>query len=107
MYLAQGRVRAALKDLSQVIQIQPECVLARSQRGIILIQLGQLHEAQIELEAVLKKDPTNPEAKKYYATIGGLKEDYKKAYMFYSKKEIRHAIFLFTKIIEVCTVINC
>ena len=101
VYLAQGRARAALEDLNKVLQIQPEFIQARSQKGSILIKLGRLDEAHIELETVLRKDPSNAEANKFYDAIPGLKHDYMTSRMFYSDKEYYHAIDLFTKIIEV------
>lgn len=53
VYLAQGRARLALEDLNQVLESQPNFLLARSQKGIILIKLGYLDEAYFELDEVV------------------------------------------------------
>ena len=53
VYLAQGRARAAIEDLNKVIEIQPDFISARSQKGNILLKLGRLDEAHIELEKVV------------------------------------------------------
>ena len=53
VYLAQGRARAALEDLNRALDISPEFHQARSQKGSILIKLGRLDEAHIELEKVV------------------------------------------------------
>jgi len=56
VYLAQGRARAALEDLNRVLEIQPDFIQARAQKGNILMKLGRLHEAHIELEKVVSKN---------------------------------------------------
>ena len=53
VYLAQGRARAALEDLNKALDISPDFHQARSQKGSILIKLGRLDEAHIELEKVV------------------------------------------------------
>lgn len=55
VYLAQGRARAALEDLNRVLELQPDFIQARSQKGNILIKLGRLDEAHIELEKVVSQ----------------------------------------------------
>ena len=53
VYLALGRARAAIDDLNSVLEIQPDFISARSQKGTILVKLGRLDEAHIELEKVV------------------------------------------------------
>lgn len=59
VYLAQGRARAALEDLNRVLEIQPEFIQARAQKGNILMKLGRLDEAHIELEKVVSQNILN------------------------------------------------
>lgn len=54
VYLAQGRARAALEDLNRLIDIKPDFIMARTQKAAILIKLGRLDEAHIELEKVVR-----------------------------------------------------
>jgi DnaJ family protein C protein 3 len=123
VYLAQGRARAALEDLNRVLEIQPDFIQARAQKGNILMKLGRLHKAHIELEKVvsihvmvklikkyflyvylsqLKKEPTNSEVNKNYIAIESLKKSYMQAQMFFSDKDYHHAIDLLTQVIDVC-----
>jgi DnaJ homolog subfamily C member 3 len=53
VYLAQGRARAALEDLNRLLEIKPDFTMARSQKASILIKLGRLEEAHIELEGIV------------------------------------------------------
>lgn len=64
VFLALSRSRPALADLEKVIQLKNDFVAARIQRGSVLIKMGRLDEAHIELEKVLAKDPSNDEATK-------------------------------------------
>lgn len=61
-----------------------------------------MDEAYIELDKVLKREPSNAEANKHFSAIEGLKRDYMNARMFYSDKEHFHSIDLITRIIESC-----
>ena len=62
MFLALSRARPALADLDEVIQLKSDMMAARVQRGNVLLKMGRLDEAHIELEKVLAKDPGNEEA---------------------------------------------
>ena len=62
VFLALSRARPALADLDKVIQLKSDMMAARVQRGNVLLKLGRLDEAHIELEKVLAKDPGNEEA---------------------------------------------
>lgn len=102
VYLAQGRARAAIEDLNSVLEIQPDFVSARSQKGNILIKLGRLDEAHIELEKVLRRDSTNDEANKNYHLIETLKKKFQQARMFYSDRDYHNALHVLTELIETC-----
>lgn len=52
--LALGRHRAALDDLNEVVQLKPDFLAARSQRGVLLFKMGRLDEAHMDLEWVLR-----------------------------------------------------
>lgn len=65
VFLALSRSRPALADLDKVIQLKSDFMAARVQRGSVLLKMGRLDEAHIELEKVLSKDPNNEEASRY------------------------------------------
>ncbi len=69
VFMALSRSRPALTDLDKVIELKPDFVQARVQRGSILVKMGRLDEAHIELERVLTKDPGNEEANKLYVQV--------------------------------------
>ena len=69
VFLALSRSRPALADLDKVIQLKSDFGAARIQRGSVLLKMGRLDEAHIELEKVLSKDPSNDEATKYETII--------------------------------------
>uniref|UniRef100_A0A8C8S2G3 J domain-containing protein n=1 Tax=Pelusios castaneus TaxID=367368 RepID=A0A8C8S2G3_9SAUR len=52
IYLAMGKFRSALPDLSKAIELKPD-FLARLQRGNILLKQGNTEEAKQDFEAVL------------------------------------------------------
>jgi len=102
VYLAQGRARAAIEDLNKVIEIQPDFISARSQKGNILLKLGRLDESHIELEKVLRKEPKHEEVNRNYFLIESLKKKFQQARMFYSDKDYHNALHLLTELIETC-----
>lgn len=53
VYLALGRSRPGLQDLDEVIRLKPDFTSARAQRGGVLVKLGRLEEAHIDLENVV------------------------------------------------------
>lgn len=53
VYLALGRSRPGLQDLDEVIRLKPDFTAARAQRGGVLVKLGRLEEAHIDLENVV------------------------------------------------------
>lgn len=102
VYLALGRSKAALKDLDRVVELKPDFVAARLQRGNILIKQGELDIAHIEFEWVLRYDPYNEEANHHYSNIEPLKQDLLMADMLYHDRNYMAAIEIYTKIIQEC-----
>jgi len=74
VYMALSRPRPALADLDKIIEIRPAFVKARAMRGGVLLKMGRLDEAHIDLENVVRKDPDNEEANRQYSMINTLKE---------------------------------
>lgn len=48
---------AALVDLDEALELSPNHVAAQSGRALTLMQLGQITEARVQLEAALKNNP--------------------------------------------------
>ena len=53
VYLALGRSRPGLQDLDEVVRLKPDFTAARAQRGGVLVKLGRLEEAHMDLENVV------------------------------------------------------
>ncbi|XP_051995464.1 dnaJ homolog subfamily C member 3-like [Xyrauchen texanus] len=62
VFLAMGKSKSALPDLTQAIQLKPDFLAARLQRGNILLKQGSTQEATEDFQAVLKRSPDNEEA---------------------------------------------
>ncbi|XP_077473375.1 dnaJ homolog subfamily C [Stigmatopora argus] len=62
VYLAMGKSKSALPDLSKVIELKPDFTSARLQRGNLLLKQGKLDEAESDFRNVLKAHPSDKEA---------------------------------------------
>lgn len=61
VYLAMGKSKSALPDLSRVIELKPDFTSARLQRGNLLLKNGKLDEAESDFKKVLKSNPSDKE----------------------------------------------
>ncbi|XP_029113124.1 dnaJ homolog subfamily C member 3b isoform X2 [Scleropages formosus] len=62
VFLAMGKSKSALPDLSRAIQLKPDFLAARLQRGNILLKQGNTHEAKEDFDAVLRGSGEHGEA---------------------------------------------
>uniref|UniRef100_A0AAQ5XEK0 DnaJ homolog subfamily C member 3 n=1 Tax=Amphiprion ocellaris TaxID=80972 RepID=A0AAQ5XEK0_AMPOC len=62
VFLAMGKSKSALPDLTRAIQLKPDFLAARLQRGNILLKQGNTQEAREDFEAVLQRSPDHEEA---------------------------------------------
>ncbi|GCB85162.1 hypothetical protein scyTo_0025884, partial [Scyliorhinus torazame] len=53
VYLAMGKSKSALPDLSKVIELKPDFTSARLQRGNLLLKQGKLDEAEEDFKKVV------------------------------------------------------
>jgi len=74
VYMALSRSRPALADLDKILQLKPDFLKARHQRGGLLLKMGRLNEAHIDLENVVRKEPENGEAQKQYSMVSILQD---------------------------------
>lgn len=100
VFLALSRSRPALADLDKVIQLKNDFQAARVQRGNVLLKMGRLDEAHIELEKVLAKDPGNDEAAKMYTNIEPLQKSVEEVHQFMQYKNYQPAIDKLTELVE-------
>jgi len=100
VFLALSRSRPALADLDKVIQLKSDFGKARLQRGSVLLKMGRLDEAHIELEKLLSKDPSNEEASKMYIIIEPLQKAINEVQDFLLYKNYQPALDRLTEIVE-------
>uniref|UniRef100_A0A8C7FY58 DnaJ (Hsp40) homolog, subfamily C, member 3b n=2 Tax=Oncorhynchus TaxID=8016 RepID=A0A8C7FY58_ONCKI len=65
VFLAMGKSKSALPDLTRAIQLKPDFLAARLQRGNIFLKQGNTQEAREDFEAVLS--PWDPESRELRA----------------------------------------
>uniref|UniRef100_A0A8C5W0G3 DnaJ homolog subfamily C member 3 n=1 Tax=Microcebus murinus TaxID=30608 RepID=A0A8C5W0G3_MICMU len=63
VFLAMGKSKAALPDLTKVIELKMDFTAARLQRGHLLLKQGKLDEAEDDFKKVLKSNPSENEEK--------------------------------------------
>merc|ERR1739838_1118763 len=100
VFLALSRSRPALADLDKVIQLKSDFGKARLQRGSVLLKMGRLDEAHIELEKLLSKDPSNDEASRMYTIIEPLQKSINEVQDFILYKNYQPALDRLTEIVE-------
>lgn len=102
VYLALGRSKAALKDLHKVVELKPDFIAARLQRGNVLLKQGELDEAHVDFEWVLRIDPLNEEANRLYSIIEPLRSDVEMAEYLYRDENFLATIEILTRILQEC-----
>uniref|UniRef100_A0A673GV67 Claudin-15-like n=1 Tax=Sinocyclocheilus rhinocerous TaxID=307959 RepID=A0A673GV67_9TELE len=60
VFLAMGKSKSALPDLSQAIQLKPDFLAARLQRANILLKQGSTQEAREDFQAVVTVEMSGP-----------------------------------------------
>ncbi|XP_040202853.1 dnaJ homolog subfamily C member 3-like isoform X2 [Rana temporaria] len=102
VYLAMGKFKSALPDLSKAIELKPDFLAARLQRGNILLKQGDTQDAEEDFRAVLLSSPTNEEAKKQLDRVREVEERHEEAWAAYDREDYGEAISLLEKVIEFC-----
>ncbi|XP_037095751.1 dnaJ homolog subfamily C member 3a [Syngnathus acus] len=105
VFLAMGKSKSALPDLSRVIELKPDFTSARLQRGNLLLKQGMLDEAEDDFRKVLKVHPTDNEATEAQNQL--IKSDeiqrlVAEARHSYNSKDYAGAAALLDAIIETC-----
>ncbi|XP_077200015.1 dnaJ homolog subfamily C member 3 [Paroedura picta] len=61
VYLAMGKSKAAIRDLSRVVELKQDFTSARLQRGQLLLKQGKFDEAGEDFRRVLQSNPSEKE----------------------------------------------
>ncbi|KAK1341983.1 hypothetical protein QTO34_016735 [Cnephaeus nilssonii] len=104
-FLAMGKSKAALPDLTRVIELKMDFTAARLQRGHLLLKQGKLDEAEDDFKKVLKSNPSENEEKEAQSQL--IKSDEmqrlrSQALDAFENSDYIGAITSLDKILEVC-----
>lgn len=100
VYMALSRSRPALADLDKILKLKPDFLKARQMRGGLLLKMGRLDEAHIDLENVVRHEASNEEANRLYSMIDQLKEHLEDIQDHLNWGSYEQAIELLTAILE-------
>ena len=53
----QGKTEQASRELTRLVEQDPDNAVARTNLGLVLLQLGKVEQARVQLEAALRSDP--------------------------------------------------
>uniref|UniRef100_A0A8D0GXV4 DnaJ homolog subfamily C member 3 n=1 Tax=Sphenodon punctatus TaxID=8508 RepID=A0A8D0GXV4_SPHPU len=104
VYLAMGKSKAAIRDLSKVVELKQDFTSARLQRGHLLLKQGKFDEAEDDFKKVLQSNPSDNEEKEARTQL--MKSDemqriHSQALSAYQQENYAEAITLFDEILTV------
>ncbi|XP_036380483.1 dnaJ homolog subfamily C member 3-like [Megalops cyprinoides] len=100
VFLAMGRSKSALPDLTRAIQLKPDFLPARLQRGNILLKQGNTQEAREDFQAVLSGDAGHEEATSQLLKVEELEKLQREAHSAHRKGDYMATITVLDRVIE-------
>ncbi|XP_075703428.1 dnaJ homolog subfamily C member 3-like [Rhinoderma darwinii] len=100
VYLAMGKFKSALPDLSKAIELKPDFLAARLQRGNVLLKQGDIHEAKEDFQIVLVSNPSNEEAKSQLERARDVEAHREEAWEAYNREDYVGAVSWMEKVVE-------
>uniref|UniRef100_A0A3Q3WW20 J domain-containing protein n=1 Tax=Mola mola TaxID=94237 RepID=A0A3Q3WW20_MOLML len=101
VFLAMGKSKSALPDLTRAIQLKPDFLAARLQRGNILLKQGNTQEAREDFQAVLQRSHDNQEAQDQLMRANELEELQEEAHAVYHQGDYSATISVLERVIEI------
>ncbi|XP_013871649.1 dnaJ homolog subfamily C member 3b [Austrofundulus limnaeus] len=101
VFLAMGKARSALPDLTQAIQLKPDFLPARLQRGNILLKQGNAQEAREDFETVLQRSSDHKEAEEQLVKSNELEELQEEAHAAYHQGDYSTTVTVLERVIEI------
>lgn len=101
MYLALGKAKFALNDLTKVLELKPDFLAARFQRGTVYMKIGDYDKAERDFYDVLQMDPYHQDANYWMSRVQPSREQY--VYIMESVQYNQHhnAILMMTQLLEI------
>ncbi|KAL0970277.1 hypothetical protein UPYG_G00239780 [Umbra pygmaea] len=100
VFLAMGKSKSALPDLTRAIQLKPDFLAARLQRGNILLKQGNTQEAREDFEAVLQRSPDQQEAQEQLIKANELEELQEEAHAANHRGDYSTTITVLDRVVE-------
>merc|ERR1719322_1803479 len=98
--MALSRSKQALADFDRVIQLKPDFLKAKHQRGELLLKMGRLNEAYEDLECIVKKEPNYNDVQERLILVGTLKNQIEVIKNAYKRNDYQLAIEGLNEIFE-------
>ncbi|XP_007551430.1 dnaJ homolog subfamily C member 3b [Poecilia latipinna] len=101
VFLAMGRSKSALPDLTRAIQLKPDFLPARLQRGNILLKQGNTQEAREDFRMVLQRSGDHKEAQEQLMKARDLEVFQEEAQTAYHQGDYSGTINALERVIEI------
>uniref|UniRef100_A0A8C7YMG8 DnaJ homolog subfamily C member 3 n=1 Tax=Oryzias sinensis TaxID=183150 RepID=A0A8C7YMG8_9TELE len=101
VFLALGKSKSALPDLTRAIELKPDFLAARLQRGNILLKQGNTEEARADFESVLTRSPEQEEARQQLMKASELEGLQEEAYAAHHQGDYSAAVAVLERAIEI------
>ncbi|XP_041926221.1 dnaJ homolog subfamily C member 3b [Alosa sapidissima] len=101
VFLAMGKSKSALPDLTRAIQLKPDFLAARLQRGNILLKQGNAQEAREDFKAVLQRSTEHQEAREQLSRADELEELQEMAHHAHHQGDYAKTIDILERVIEI------
>ncbi|MEQ2262060.1 hypothetical protein XENORESO_002786 [Xenotaenia resolanae] len=101
VFLAMGRSKSALPDLTRAIELKPDFLPARLQRGNILLKQGNTQEAREDFTMVLQRSADHREAQEQLMRASELEDLQEEAQAAYHQGDYSGTINVLEKVIEI------
>lgn len=85
-----------------MLELKPDFVAARAQRGQVYLKMGDFDNAEIDLMNVLRMDPHNHEVNFQYARIDPARDQWALCLDLLARGDYTTAIALLTQLLEIC-----
>ncbi|KAK2860440.1 hypothetical protein Q7C36_004606 [Tachysurus vachellii] len=101
VFLAMGKSKSALPDLTRAIQLKPDFLAARIQRGNILLKQGNPQDARDDFQAVLHRSPDTAEAHNQLRRVEELEQLQEEAHKAHHRGDYTTTIQVLERVIEI------
>lgn len=99
--LALNRPKAALDDLNKALELSPNFTSALSQRASLHLKMGNLDEAHIDYEHILRHEPDNTEVLTMYNRIEKIRDEIMNAQDLVQDYQYDAALSVLAPIVEI------